>query len=170
MSARLKGKLGSIKSGKAPKVSELREELPELDVSFRMLEKKRGATPRLHLEDMFNVVLCRFLLGYLGEPPFQIRFVEAWLNLIGVANFLTVVGETMRTVRSGGMKQRRNKNQSRSKGGQFFEILHQSHPVEFKILRKWRNRFMEALRERSSSSHQSRSDDPLQVQVQTNPE
>lgn len=139
-----------VKCASKPKLNLVRPAFPELTVSYKMLQRKKATDSRLPLESLYNVVFCRFLLGYLEEPTYQIRVLESYLQLIGVGDLLRIVEETTRLTRAGGMKKRTDSNQARTKGGLFFEVLHQNFPEEFRVLRKWRKKFIEALKQQSS--------------------
>lgn len=138
-------KLANISSGLAPFLPLSREGFPILEVSRKMLETKKGGKSRLSVDDLHNVVFCRFLLGFLQEPVHQIRVTEFHLQLLGVGPFLDLVAETIRTIRQGGLAKKSDAKSQRTPGGVFFEVIRLAHPDVAKAMRKWKKKTISAI-------------------------
>lgn len=129
-----------IKMAKAISVESPREGLPALEVSRKMLLKKRGSDAHLSVAGLHNVIFCRFLLGYLEEPVWQIKTTELVLQLLGLESFLEVVAESLRLHRKGGIEKKDQSAGQRTKGGVFFEVLRRKFRDTANVLRKWRKK------------------------------
>lgn len=143
---------------KMPRIENPRESLPKLEVSRRMVATKTkemtaGGKNQASLTVLHNVVFCRFLLGYLEEPPYQIKVLEFCLRLLGVPKFLAIVEETLRVVRSGGLL--RKDNQPRTAGGVFFEIIRRTDSYVYKCIRKYRKKLLEVTRQEKPQRHET---------------
>lgn len=137
----------NIDSCQKPRVYQPRDPLPSLEVADFIVNtfKKKDYDYKISVNRLHNVVFCRFLLGYLDEPPYQIKILELFLQVIGLPKFLIAVQETLRIVRAGGLKTTDN-SAERTKGGVFFEVLKRLSPEVSRNMNKWRKKQLSAIR------------------------